>query len=132
MDDTLFKAVLAMDSYNRGYDAGIKFGGGAGTYSDDSVGTSIGTASISANRGQQDAQDIGFYALAYDYNGSTIISYRGTDDFDSPADLLRRIQVGSAPRLARFDQRACGGASPLGSEQDTVQGSLRHEFLFAP
>ena len=23
MDNTLFKAILAMDSYNRGYDAGI-------------------------------------------------------------------------------------------------------------
>jgi hypothetical protein len=26
MDDILFKAILAMDSYNSGYDAGILFG----------------------------------------------------------------------------------------------------------
>jgi hypothetical protein len=37
--------------------------------------------------------DIGLYAPAYDYNGATIISYRGTDDFDSPADLLTSKDV---------------------------------------
>ena len=86
----LFLAILSMDSYNRGYGAGL--GGaldGLGSASDGSV--KIGAATVSynlENAGLADtAQAAGFYAIAYDVGGSgpselagkTVISYRGTD-----------------------------------------------------
>ncbi|MBE2190583.1 MAG: hypothetical protein IAE63_00210 [Alphaproteobacteria bacterium] len=79
MNDNIFKAILAMDAYNRGYDANIKFGNLAGTVSLDAQGTQIGNATILDSNGNAAAQAIGFYALAYTYNGETVISYRGTD-----------------------------------------------------
>ena len=72
MDNDVFRAILALDSYNRGYHPGIEGLSSA-------VGTNIGMATIIGDDGQQAAQDIGFYAIAYEWNGETIISYRGTD-----------------------------------------------------
>lgn len=77
MNDILFKSILAMDSYNRGYDRAIEVPGMA-----------IGNATIVKDSGSLEKPDgsnkgeaIGFYALAYDTNGDnngeTIISYRG-------------------------------------------------------
>lgn len=81
MDDKLFKAILSMDAYNRGYGAGIKFGNLAGNVSDDSAGIRIGNATIYKNKGDADAQAAGFYALAYQLSGGEkVIAYRGTDD----------------------------------------------------
>lgn len=74
ISNELFNAILSLDAYNRGYDASIEL--------PDSINTQIGTATITMTRGQSDAQDIGFYALAYNYNGETIVSIRGTDDGD--------------------------------------------------
>ena len=76
----LFLSILAMDSYNRGYDAGIT------GLSDNSNGTvAIGGATISGNVQDfdlpGDPQGAGFYAIAYDWNGETVISYRGTNDY---------------------------------------------------
>jgi hypothetical protein len=82
----LFLAILSMDAYNRGYDAGIGDGQNVvdGVDSDGlgRVGSQIGNATV-----VQDAQDIegiaeaaGFYAVAYQWNGETVISYRGTDN----------------------------------------------------
>jgi ribosome modulation factor len=72
----LFRAILAMDAYNRGYNAGIGAPetGLAGTQ----IGlASIGTASSSAlNSAERNAS---FYAQSYTLNGKTVISYRGTD-----------------------------------------------------
>ena len=71
----LMYAILAMDSYNRGYNPGILLSG-----------SNIGTATIGSDEllpaGSQEA---GFYAVAYEWNGETIISYRGTD---SKGELL--------------------------------------------
>jgi hypothetical protein len=83
----LFLAILAMDAYNRGYDAGIATGesGSAITgLGDASDGTAtIGTATVSFNlldaEISQAAQSAGFYALAYDTDFGTVVSYRGTD-----------------------------------------------------
>lgn len=72
MNYQLFNAILAMDSYNRGYGAGILL--------PSTIGTQIGDVTISATRGQSDAEGIGFYAIAYNYSGGTIISFRGTDN----------------------------------------------------
>ena len=65
----LLLAILSMDSYNRGYGAGIIL--------DDAVGTKIGAAKIkktiletSIQGFADDAQAAGFYAIAYDVDGS--------------------------------------------------------------
>ena len=81
----LFLAILSMDSYNRGYGAGIELS--------DVAGTQIGGVKISITSEQiaemnAEAQAAGFYAIAYDVDGSgpselagkTVISYRGTDE----------------------------------------------------
>jgi hypothetical protein len=75
MNRDLFLAILAMDSYNRGYDVGIE--------SLDESGQ-IGSATIREFLvDEQDGwQSAGFYALAYEWNGETIISIRGTDNLD--------------------------------------------------
>jgi Ca2+-binding RTX toxin-like protein len=93
MNITLLKAILAMDSYNRGYDAGIDFrvknaSGGyikdSDTIYSDALGShnaKIGSVTVSAARGQADAQAIGFYGIAYKLSsGEKVISYRGTDN----------------------------------------------------
>jgi len=78
ISDDLFLAILAMDSYNRGYGAGI-----AGL--SDQVDTAIGTATVRkrlqdvSDTFVPEAQAAGFYAIAYDWNGQTVISYRGTE-----------------------------------------------------
>ena len=87
----LMYAILSMDAYNRGYNPGIA------NLAEASNGTvQIGTATITKNL--QDAQlsnaaqAAGFYALAYEWNGETIISYRGTDqNFSFPfwSDSIR-------------------------------------------
>ncbi len=105
MTPILMKAILAMDSYNRGYDPSIKFGNESNGNSVDDNGILIGNARIFANssslvnaQGRANIDDdISFYAIAYDYNGEKVISYRGTDD---PAlDLLYGWGVGGgSPR----------------------------------
>ena len=72
----LFLAILSMDAYNRGYRAGV-----AGLGMDDSK---VGNATIikDAQDPSGVAQAADFYALAYSWNGKTIISYRGTDNLN--------------------------------------------------
>lgn len=85
MDSKLMKAILAMDSYNRGYNAGIVFGDNSES-SEEIIGvTKIGNYTVLLNStaafADDAAESIGFYAIAYEYNGEVIVSYRGTDDF---------------------------------------------------
>lgn len=72
----LFKALLAMDSYNRGYGASLNVGSGA-------VNTYLGSVKIIANSTgvfNGDDDDVGFYAIAYQLpDNSVTIAYRGTD-----------------------------------------------------
>jgi hypothetical protein len=95
----LFLSVLAMDSYNRGYNAGIAdFEGvtdGEGINADGLGETGRIGASTLVTRVDLSISDIkylewqdaGFYAIAYDIGaggpegmaGQTVISYRGTD-----------------------------------------------------
>lgn len=75
MSKDLFLAILALDSYNRGYNAGV-------SGLSDNLGTEIGSARISGRPNDPTAAAaVGFYATAYTWNGETIISYRGTDNF---------------------------------------------------
>ena len=73
----LLLAILSMDSYNRGYGEGI-----AGL---EGLGAKVGTATISTDSEtvtstKDEAQAAGFYAVAYDTEYGTVISYRGTDN----------------------------------------------------
>src|ERR1700693_4510002 len=80
MNRDLFLAVLSMDAYNRGNQAGL-----AGF--SDAPGTQIGNAFVVANRDDGTARSIGFYAIAYNWNGEKVISFRGTDSnvgFETP------------------------------------------------
>ena len=79
----LMLAILSMDSYNRGYGAGIEGLGGPGSQ--------IGTATMLNKTIPAGSEEAGFYAAAYTLNsvvgdmaaGTTAISYRGTDNPDA-------------------------------------------------
>lgn len=85
----LFKAILAMDAYNRGYDEGIEL---PVILNNTQIGNAIIASQIDSTEGSA-ARNIGFYALAYAYNGETVISYRGTDDFDEASDYFSSLDV---------------------------------------
>jgi hypothetical protein len=105
MSETLFQAILAMDAYNRSYEAGIKFGAMPGNESQ-TLGVQIGGATIvfdsrslvDLNNQRKDIPT-GFYAAAYSFeDGKTIISYRGTDDpfgLSSGGDIVNGWVVGA-------------------------------------
>ena len=96
----LFLALLSMDAYNRGYGAGVDLG-----QNSDKSGTLLGSATILKSKGDQEAQDAGFYAVAYkttkdigtkETGGiipaeTTIISYRGTDNFTNDPIAAEQI-----------------------------------------
>jgi hypothetical protein len=77
-DSLIMEAILAMDAYNQGYSPQI-FG----------VGTQIGDATLSQGSDVNPASAsvaAGFYAVAYNWNGYTVISYRGTDNIGGGVD----------------------------------------------
>jgi hypothetical protein len=82
ISDDLFQAILAMDSYNRGYDPGLAV-----------TGSQIGYAFLGLSKGNQEAKDASFFAQAYNWLGQTVISYRGTDN-RNPLDLNSDIYTG--------------------------------------
>lgn len=77
----IFQAILAMDSYNRGYGQGILLDAGDSLTGQNEVGRQIGTATVISSDISQNAQSDSFYAVAYDWNGEKIISFRGTDNW---------------------------------------------------
>ena len=70
----VFLSILALDAYNRGYGQNVD---------DLSAEGQIGTANILGDAlSELDADDViaaGFYAIAYAWNGETVISFRGTN-----------------------------------------------------
>lgn len=83
----LLLAVLAMDSYNRGYNSGISGLGESGA--------KIGRATLvreSDTAAGSEAVRSNFYASAYELaDGSKVISFRGTDQLmRSSGGLLER------------------------------------------
>lgn len=92
MNSLLMNAILSMDAYNRGYEEGITLTGSAignATITKDSL--VLGTTVVNGQNVRDD-QAAGFYAVAYEYNGQKVISYRGTDDKSlslNPVDLYR-------------------------------------------
>ncbi|MDX2290390.1 MAG: hypothetical protein NW217_16415 [Hyphomicrobiaceae bacterium] len=82
MNRDIFLAILSMDTYHRGYNAGLT-SNGLGIGASDwqlIIGNQVGNATISNVAADSDAEEIGFYAAAYSWNGETVIAYRGTDD----------------------------------------------------
>ncbi len=86
MNQTVFLSLLSLDSYNRGYGANVNALPALG---------SIGEATIIDIPLPAGSQAAGFYAIAYSWNGNTIISYRGTnpefstDSVNWPPDQVR-------------------------------------------
>jgi hypothetical protein len=70
----LFLSLLALDSYNRGYGAGININSG-------NAPIKLGTANFLDQSGTSAPADKGFYGIAYSWNGEKVISYRGTDNY---------------------------------------------------
>ena len=105
MNREVFLSILAMDSYQRGYATGIN-GLETPTFGPDGLATTtvkIGQARIvrDANDAAGVAQSASFYALSYTFDvpwaglaqGTTVISYRGTD-FDKGKELLHDVLYG--------------------------------------
>ena len=82
VSNELMYAILAMDSYNRGYGEGIEHGK-----------TIIGNAVFDQDDVSQEAIDASFYAAAYSYNNETVISYRGTNT-DPASELAKDSAYG--------------------------------------
>jgi putative lipase involved disintegration of autophagic bodies len=84
LSNDLFMAILAMDSYNRGYGAGI------GDPNTGLSGTQIGNATLRNDVLPSGYKSASFFAQSYTYAGKTIISYRGTDTLkgDLAADAI--------------------------------------------
>lgn len=71
----LMYAILAMDSYNRGYGSGIE-----GLDDSQSLGMFTVRAEASTELGATEVFNAGFYAIAYRNTANeVVISYRGTD-----------------------------------------------------
>ncbi|MEM1287384.1 MAG: Mbeg1-like protein [Pseudomonadota bacterium] len=82
MSDELFKAILAMDAYNRGVDEGLVISANGDHF--------VGNATFASDtRNDQDTLQASFYAVAYNVgSGKTVMSYRGTDaELELPSDL---------------------------------------------
>lgn len=80
MNRNLFLAILALDSYNRGYGKRVAFVGSQTGRDAAEVGRQLGTATILSQDISDQAFDADFYAIAYDWNDEKVISYRGTDN----------------------------------------------------
>lgn len=112
MNDALMKAILAMDSYNRGYGAAIAL--------PDLQGTQIGSAVVLRNKGDTAAEAIGFYGIAYSYDGATVISYRGTDDFDSLDDFFTSEDAANGWLLGNGNYNAAQGTLAIEFYKDVT------------
>lgn len=113
----LYKTILSMDSYNRGYGGSIDlniYGATDGNgnrqiiKSSDSINTMIGNAYIYDTKGDTSAKNIGFYGIAYSLAGQTIISFRGTDSLGGSANS------GGSDALYGY---GIGAGNPTGSSQ---------------
>jgi hypothetical protein len=79
----LLLAILAMDSYNRGYDEGISGLGGTGSKIGEAT-FKLDSSVLKDDAGNSVHESTGFYASSYTLdagtkNETTVISYRGTD-----------------------------------------------------
>jgi hypothetical protein len=124
----LFYAILSLDSYNRGYGAGLS-NGGAGD--PDGLGEAgfIGDVRILARPNGVDYaawQAASFYAVAYeDPSGNIVISYRGTDDPNLEADLTAWMGGAGEPMRKGRQARDCQDSAVRCSAPDGRPQGLR-------
>ena len=104
MNNNLMKAILSMDSYNRGYGAGVIVNGNelgnaeiVQTTLDGQTVDFDSATIVDPDTDERLDDDIGFYALAYSYGGETVISYRGTNFniVPSPKDVFHGWSLGN-------------------------------------
>ncbi|SNS98357.1 type I secretion C-terminal target domain (VC_A0849 subclass) [Sphingomonas laterariae] len=111
--DILMNAILSLDAYNRGYDAGVQI-----TEPDDITPYKVGNATFLKQSSVAESSEgvtAGFYAIAYSYNGETVISYRGTDDYDGITSIPSSLD-------------AANGWPMGGGSITTAQGRMALEF----
>ena len=90
LNSKLMKAILAMDAYNRSYNEGIEINGSQignaliATTLDDNQNEITLDSRILLNYGQREDVPIGFYAIAYEYEGETAVPCRGMDALPQP------------------------------------------------
>lgn len=133
MNRDLFLAILAMDSYNRGYGAGVNLPTRV---------THIGRAEILPDSEQRPqitrGQAAGFYAIAYDVSqmkdaegkslfgtDGTVIAYRGTDGILA-GDLLYGWTLGGGVNFRPAMLPA--NRPPVAANDDTPGAGLERTF----
>jgi len=137
----LMYAILAMDAYNRGYNAGVLL-----------EGDQVGLATIKSDAETRPetaatAKSADFYAVEYEWFGDTIIAYRGTDhlgrelpDVDLPLAINADYDEAQVHLASRFYQAVAGSASPysmvltghsLGGALAGFTGSLYNQHIVA-
>ncbi|MCL4673892.1 MAG: hypothetical protein KJZ64_13395 [Sphingomonadaceae bacterium] len=79
MNRDVFLSLLALDAYNRGYGANVGGLPESGEIGDASITTRQEIFGDDAAAILQNWQAAGFYAIAYDWNGERVISFRGTN-----------------------------------------------------
>lgn len=130
--DDLFLAILSMDSYNRGYGQSIK--------PEYLTSGSIGNATIGDDAltllSQGAAVAAGFFAIAYNWNGETIIAYRGSDNIDKGAAIANAfgkypIWWGSGFNIVATDDDVTNGYGVAFGYPDGPQAKLAVEFYKA-
>lgn len=84
MNSNIFRAILAMDSYNRGYGSGVYIDGLGVTPVGRNIGTALIIADSTRSLGLVTTSDVGIYASAYRWNGGTM-----EQSFPIAAPLLR-------------------------------------------
>ena len=93
MNRDVFMSLVALDAYNRGYGQRVLLQNGGNLNGQNETGRLIGNARVTTQSTVlegSDARGAGFYAIAYDWNGKTVISYRGTNfpsSFSDPAQV---------------------------------------------
>jgi hypothetical protein len=113
INNELFLAILSMDSYNRGYGANISGLSESGKLGNADIVLRRDIFGDTADAVYQNWQASGFYALSYTVtdgtisglaNGSTVISYRGTDNlapFQPNSDIWNGWVIGAGLPIAQ-------------------------------
>ena len=105
ISNELLMAILAMDSYNRGYNPGITDSGIAAL---GLQGSQLGNVTLGLARSIESSS---FFAQAYTLaNGQTVISYRGTDQ--PLRDRDDRYASSAASEMATVKRRDNGAPHP--------------------
>lgn len=119
MTRDLFLALLAMDSYNRGYGQGTLTNTEDDITNVDETNRRLGNAKIVLQSDVEQGRlgvEAGFYAIAYDVSDvegfgddEIVIAYRGSDyDPDACGDIwLGRQSNGRRPLRGRFEKFRC-------------------------